>query len=293
MTRNPKQTESVRIGDTEIILADCLQWMEKTAAENPAGLFDTILTDPPYRLSNDGITCQSGKMVSVNKGKWDKSEGHALDHEFNLSWLSLCQKLLKKDGTIWVSATSHAAFSIGHAMKALGFKILNDIVWAKRNPPPNLSCRYFTHSHEHLIWAAKNVRSRHTFHYAAMKAENLGKQMRSVWEFLPPSKSEKTFGKHPTQKPLALMRRCIAASTPSEGSVFDPFMGSGTTGIAALVEKRSFVGCEMEKTYFALAEKRLRDAFSNSLKSESETLTLGIDFSPLPTARPTSRLVHG
>jgi len=259
------QFRGLKIGRAEIFLGDCLQWMEQASTQNPEGLFDAIVTDPPYRLSNDGITCQSGKMVSVNKGMWDKSEGHDLDHKFNLAWLSLCQKLLKKDGTIWVSATSHAAFSIGHAMKSLEFKILNDIVWAKRNPPPNLSCRYFTHSHEHLIWAAKSSRSKHTFHYADMKAENLGKQMRSVWEFLPASKTEKTFGKHPTQKPLALMRRCVAASTPDGGIVFDPFMGSGTTGVASLLENRSFVGCENVKTYFLLSEKRLRDAISATL----------------------------
>lgn len=272
MPHNLELVRGVQIGSAEIVLADCIQWMEQASAENPNGLFDTILTDPPYRLSNDGITCQSGKMVSVNKGKWDKSEGHKLDHEFNLAWLSLGQKLLKKDGTIWVSATSHAAFSIGHAMKFLEFKILNDIVWAKRNPPPNLSCRYFTHSHEHLIWAAKNSRSKHTFHYAAMKTENLGKQMRSVWEFLPPFKSEKLFGKHPTQKPLALMRRCIAASTPSGGVVFDPFMGSGTTGVAAVLENRSFVGCENDARYFKLSVERLR--------AESTSPTLGVDARP-------------
>jgi site-specific DNA-methyltransferase (adenine-specific) len=284
--------DGVQIGSAEIILADCLAWMEHAAAESPDGLFDTIITDPPYRLSNDGITCQSGKMVSVNKGKWDKSEGHDLDHEFNLSWLSLCQKLLRKNGTIWVSATSHAAFSIGHAMKALKFKILNDIVWAKRNPPPNLSCRYFTHSHEHIIWAAKNPHSKHTFHYAAMKAENLGKQMRSVWEFLPPAKSEKSFGKHPTQKPLGLMRRCVAASTPIGGVVFDPFMGSGTTGVAALLERRSFVGCESEQSYFALAERRLKDAVANPLSSNTEPPALRIDFPPRLATRPVRSVVH-
>lgn len=252
--------KSIEIGPAALVHGDCLAWMEEAASASPEGVFDAIITDPPYRLSNDGVTCQSGRMVSVNKGKWDRSEGVQLDHEFNCQWLGLCQRLLKKDGTIWVSATSHAAFSIGHAMKLLGFKILNDIVWAKRNPPPNLSCRYFTHSHEHLIWAGKNLKSKHTFNYALMKEANGGKQMRSIWEFLPPSKEEKSLGKHPTQKPVSIMRRCIEASTVRGGLVFDPFAGSGTTGVAALEVERRFVGCESDFNYFELAMKRLQNA---------------------------------
>lgn len=232
--------------------------MRERTAKHPEGLFDAIVTDPPYRLSNDGITCQSGKMVSVNKGAWDRSEGVEADHQFNLEWLGLCQSLLKANGTIWISATSHAAFSIGHAMKSLGFKILNDVVWVKRNPPPNLSCRYFTHAHEHIIWAAKNKRAKHVFNYAAMKTENGGKQMRSVWEMLPPPKSEKALGKHPTQKPVSVMRRCIEASTQPGDTVFDPFMGSGTTGVAAKLLGRNFVGCELSSQFFSLAVERVR-----------------------------------
>lgn len=254
---------SHEIGSSVIYFSDCIEWMKRGAEIYPDGQFDTIVTDPPYRLSNDGITCKSGKMVSVNKGAWDKSEGFKLDYEFNLEWLSFCQRNLKENGTIWVSATSHAVFSIGHAMKYLGYKILNDIVWAKRNPPPNLSCRYFTHSHEHLIWAAKNEKSKHVFNYAAMKAENGGKQMRSVWDFLTPSKTEKACGKHPTQKPISLIRRCIAASTPRNGIVFDPFMGSGTTGVAANLENMKFVGCENNSEFFNLAVKRLNSITKN------------------------------
>ena len=145
-----------------------------------AGRFDCIFADPPYFLSNGGITCHAGKMVKVDKGDWDKSRGPELNHEFNLEWLKRCQKVLKPNGSLWVSGTHHVIFSIGYAMQELGFKILNDIAWEKPNPPPNLSCRYFTHSTETILWAAKNEKSKHTFNYAAMKSVT-GKQMKTVW----------------------------------------------------------------------------------------------------------------
>jgi hypothetical protein len=108
-----------------------------------AGRFDAIFADPPYFLSNGGITCHAGKMVKVDKGDWDVSRGPELNHEFNVEWLRRCQRVLKPNGTIWVTGTHHVIFSIGYALQQLGYKILNDIAWEKPNPPPNLSCRYF------------------------------------------------------------------------------------------------------------------------------------------------------
>jgi site-specific DNA-methyltransferase (adenine-specific) len=232
--------------------------MKGLLEKNPNGLFDCIWTDPPYFLSNGGISCQAGKVVSVDKGIWDKSRGPEKNHEFNYEWLSLCQKLLKKDGTIWVSGTHHVIHSIGFAMQQLGFKILNEITWEKPNPPPNLSCRYFTHSTETLIWAAKTEKSKHCFNYDFMRQINNGKQMKTVWNFLPPSSEEKLLGKHPTQKPVKLIERCILASTLPDALVFDPFMGSGTTGVACMSLGRKFVGVEKERNFFDLAEKRLK-----------------------------------
>ena len=173
-------------------------------------------------------------MVKVDKGEWDKSQGAAINHEFNVAWLSRCQKLLKPDGAIWVSGTHHVIYSVGHAMQQLGMKLLNDVTWQKPNPPPNLSCRYFTHSTETVIWAAKNEASKHTFNYHLMRAENGGRQMKTVWAIKPPGKEEKKFGKHPTQKPLELLERIILASSNENDWVFDPFAGSATTGIAAI-----------------------------------------------------------
>lgn len=164
---------------------NCFELLDAIAAKYPEGRFDCIFADPPYFLSNGGITCHAGRMVKVDKGNWDKSRGPELNHEFNTEWLRRCQRVLKPNGTIWVTGTHHVIFSVGHAMQQLGFKILNDIAWEKPNPPPNLSCRYFTHSTETVLWAAKNERSKHCFNYSAMKAIN-GKQMKTVWRILPP-----------------------------------------------------------------------------------------------------------
>ncbi|MDE0609194.1 MAG: DNA methyltransferase [Anaerolineaceae bacterium] len=252
---------------------DCLTFMDFLLSSCPEVRFDMIFADPPYFLSNDGITCHAGKMVSVNKGKWDKSEGAVQNHEFTLAWLSRCQSLLKQKGTLWVSGTHHIIHSVGFAMQLLGFKILNDIVWRKPNPPPNLSCRYFTHSTETVIWAAKDEKSRHYFNYDLMKSINGGKQMKSVWDFTAPGKPEKTLGKHPTQKPIALLERILLASTQENDLVFDPFTGSGTTGVAAVKLGRRFVGCEIDESFAHLASMRLHQA-SKTLQTSLEGFNL-------------------
>jgi len=238
---------------------DCIKFMDILVEKYPNGVFDMIFADPPYFLSNGGITCYAGKMVKVDKGKWDKSNGVNENHEFNLSWLSRCQKLLKKNGTIWVSGTHHVIYSVGFAMQQLEMKILNDITWEKLNPPPNLSCRYFTHSTETIIWAAKNKYSKHCFNYEEMKKLNNGKQMKTVWSIPAPNGDEKVFGKHPTQKPLKLLERIILASTLENDLIFDPFSGSSTTGLAAIKLSRLFVGCELEDEYIALSVKRIKE----------------------------------
>ena len=236
--------------------------MDNLAARYPGGRFEAIFADPPYFLSNGGITCHAGKMVKVDKGSWDRSRGPEINHEFNRAWLSRCRRLLKPNGAIWVSGTHHVIHSAGFAMQQLGMKILNDITWEKPNPAPNLSCRYFTHSSETVIWAAKSARSKHYFDYALMKGQNGGKQMKSVWRMTPPKKEEKAYGKHPTQKPVALLERIILASTEPGDTVFDPFSGSSTTGVAAIRTGRQFVGCERDEAFVSLSEQRLRAALS-------------------------------
>lgn len=234
---------------------DCIEILNQI----PEGCVDMIFADPPYFLSNGGITCHAGKMVSVHKGDWDKSKGVEQNHAFNLEWLKECQRVLKPNGTIWVSGTTHIIYSIGFAMQQLGFKLLNDIVWQKKNPPPNLACRYFTHSTEIVLWAAKNIKSKHYFNYPLMKEINGGKQMKNVWEMNAPSTREKVFGKHPTQKPVELLNRIILASTKEKDLVLDPFCGSSTTGVAALVLDRKYVGIDREEDYLKLSVNRLQE----------------------------------
>jgi site-specific DNA-methyltransferase (adenine-specific) len=222
-------------------------------------MFDLIFADPPYFLSNDGITCQAGKMVSVNKGMWDKAETFEAVYEFNTEWLRECHRLLKPNGTIWVTGTSHNIYSVGFALQTLGYKILNDIAWYKVNPPPNLSCRYFTHATETILWARRGAKARHVFNYEEMKRENHGKQMQSLWHIKPPTPREKRYGKHPTQKPEALLDRIIRAASNPGDKVLDPFCGSGTTGVVCARLGRQFVGLEMDPNYLEVAAKRIED----------------------------------
>ena len=222
--------------------------------------FDMIFADPPYFLSNDGITCKSGKISVVNKGEWDRSKGFYENYRFTKEWLSLCKKLMKENATIWVSGTMHIIYIIGFTMQELGFKILNDIIWYKKNPPPNISCRYFTHSTEIILWAKKNSNSKHYFNYELMKKLNNGKQMKNLWEIPSMTKEEKKFGKHPTQKPLALLDRIIKASTKEGDIILDPFCGSSTTGVAAILNGRGYVGIDNNINYLELSVKRINDA---------------------------------
>jgi site-specific DNA-methyltransferase (adenine-specific) len=236
-----------------IYQGDCLEILEKI----PENSVDLVFADPPYFLSSGGITCHAGRMVSVNKGDWDKSRGPDANHEFNRAWLAAAQRVLKPNGSIWVSGTSHVIHSVGFAMQQLGFKLLNDISWVKPNPPPNLSCRYFTHATETVIWAAKNSKSRHTFNYKLMKEINRSKQMKSVWEIKPPETWEKKFGKHPTQKPVALLERILLASTNEGDLVLDPFLGGGTTLLTAFRLRRQALGCELAIDSISLSLRRI------------------------------------
>lgn len=216
-----------------------------------------IFADPPYFLSGNGITCCSGKMVSVNKGKWDEKIPIKEKHAFNKNWIRECKKVLKDDGTIWISGTMHNIYSIGMALEEEGFKIINNITWRKLNPPPNISCRAFVHSTETILWAKKDIKNaRYKFNYDIMKMLNNNKQMKDVWETSLTKPSEKKCGKHPTQKPIELLEKIILASTDENDLILDPFNGSGTTGIVANRLKRKYIGIEKEKEYLDLTIRR-------------------------------------
>ena len=237
--------------DFSLLQGDCVDVLSQLDF-----LFDMIFADPPYFLSNGGISVQSGKQVSVNKGYWDESQGFEKDNEFNRRWLSVCREKLKDDGTIWISGTYHNIFSVAQMLKELNFRILNCITWAKTNPPPNLSCKFFTHSTEFILWARKNKKIPHYFNYDLMKQINGGAQMRDVWQMPAIARWEKTCGKHPTQKPLSLLARIIQASTKENAWILDPFCGSSTTGIAANLLNRRYLGIDQESEFLNLSKKR-------------------------------------
>lgn len=225
-------------------------------AEMPPESVDVIFADPPYFLSNGGITCSGGKMVSVNKGMWDQETELVKKDEFNQAWIAACYRILKPNGTIWVSGTLHNIFSVGYAMEKVGFVIINNITWQKLNPPPNLACKCFTHSTENIIWAKKQG-GKPCFNYELMKELNGGKQMKDVWTgpLTPPS--EKKEGKHPTQKPLYLLERIILSSSREGAVILDPFTGSSTTGVAAKRLGRRFIGIDLSSEYLDLSVRRI------------------------------------
>lgn len=218
--------------------------------------FDMVFADPSYFLSNNGLSIQNGKIVSVNKGKWDKSEGFEFINDFNRKWLSLVREKMKGDATIWISGTMHNIFSVGQILTELGFKILNIVTWEKTNPPPNFSCRYFTYSTEQIIWARKTEKVPHYFNYKLMKQLNGNKQMKDVWKLPAIAPWEKSCGKHPTQKPLSVLTRLILASTKPNAWILDPFAGSSTTGIAANLANRRFLGIDQEEEFLTISKNR-------------------------------------
>jgi len=247
----------------ELYHSDCLKILKYL----PENSVDMIFADPPYFLSSGSFTCQNGRMVSVKKGDWDLSNGTKLNFEFHLAWIAACRRVLKPGGTIWISGTYHSIYQCGFALEMNHFHMLNDISWFKPNASPNLSCRFFTASHETILWARKEKKAKHIFNYDAMKNGNFpedqlkkpGLQMRSVWSMGTPKPYEKVFGKHPTQKPLDLLKRIVLASTNKGDVILDPFTGSSTTGLAAYLNGREFIGIDNEKEYLDLSIQRFEE----------------------------------
>ena len=269
-TRNEKLLANVKnepyfTGNNFVLYqSDCLSILNQL----PDNSVDMVFADPPYNLSNDGFSVHAGKRVSVNKGDWDKSKGFEDDLSFHMEWIEACKRILKPSGTIWISGTYHSIYQCGYALQQLGYKLLNDIAWYKPNASPNLSCRYFTASHETLLWARKDPNAQHTYNYEEMKhgdwhkddfIKKPGKQMRSVWSAHTPKSEEKIYGKHPTQKPLSLLDRIVSSSTNPDEIIVDPFTGSSTTGISAARLNRKFIGIDTEGEYLDVSTKRYKD----------------------------------
>lgn len=241
-----------------LYLGDCNEVLKSISEKS----IDVIFADPPYFLSSGGVSCHSGKQVSVDKGEWDKTLTPQEKLNFNRKWLKSCRRVLKDDGTIWISGTFHNIYSVGVALELEGYSIINNITWQKPNPAPNLACRCFTNSTETIIWARKinekGKKGKHFFNYEMMKEINGGKQMKDVWLLNLPKKDEKKFGKHPTQKPLLVLERILQASTKEGDIVLDPFNGSGTTGIACKLINREYIGIDTDKSYLDLTINRYK-----------------------------------
>jgi site-specific DNA-methyltransferase (adenine-specific) len=252
--------------NVRLLLGDSFMLLSKMKK----GSVDCIFADPPYFLSNDGISVSGGKQVSVNKADWDKGLSVKEKHQFNRKWIRKCKRVLSDNGTIWISGTMHNIYSVGLALEQEGFKIINNITWKKLNPPPNLACRCFTHSTETIIWAKKNLKNtKHVFNYELMKELNGGKQMKDVWEGSLTSKKEKIEGKHPTQKPEYLLERIIESSTLEGDIVLDPFNGSGTTGVVAKRLGRKYIGIDNVEEYLDISKRRIRKEALNLWQVET------------------------
>ena len=246
--------------DFRIMQGDCMERLKEIEDNS----IDAIFADPPYFLSNGGISVHSGKQVCVDKGEWDKGGTPEYIYEFNRRWLELCRPKLKENGTIWISGTHHNIHVVMRCLQELGYKVLNTITWQKTDPPPNLSCKYFNFSTELIIWARKHEKKTHKFNYETMKQLNGGTQMTDVWRIPAVGSWEKLQGKHPTQKPLRLLYRIILASTNEGDTILDPFSGSGTTGIAANLLGRKYIGIEQEPQFVELSLRR-RQALDDEL----------------------------
>lgn len=223
---------------------------------------DLVWADPPYHLSGKGTTCQGGKRKDVSKGAWDLPKTPMAHLAWSMTWLGEARRILKPTGSIMACGSMHNAYVVGFSMQALGSRMLNDISWVKRNPSPNLGCRTLMYSHESILWCSLGPRAKHYFNYKELRELNEGKQQTDVWHFGRPEKDELTHGKHPTQKSVRMVKRCLIAALPEGGLVVDPFAGSGTTGVAAaLGHERGwrYEGIELDEGWNELARKRIED----------------------------------
>ena len=242
----------------QVIHGDCLAVLPTL----PERSVDLIFADPPYNLQlRQELWRPNMTRVDAVRDEWDQFSDFAAYDRFTRAWLTECRRVLKDTGTLWVIGSYHNIHRVGSTLLDLGYWILNDICWIKLNPMPNFRGVRFTNAHETLIWAQKQRGARYTFNYAAMKALNGGRQMRSDWHLPICTGSErlKVDGAkaHSTQKPEALLQRVILASSNPGDVVLDPFFGTGTTGAVAKRLGRHWLGIECDARYVQLAADRI------------------------------------
>jgi site-specific DNA-methyltransferase (adenine-specific) len=244
----------------ELFQGDATECLNNTSTQ-----FDMIFADPPYFLSRGYSSKINGEWKSFEKGEWDRATSLDNINEFNRRWLSACRNVLKDDGTIWVSGTYHNIFSVATCLVELGFKVLNIIVWQKSDAKPTLSRNYFNFTTEYLVWARKSEKVPHYFNCDLMEQLNGGARMGDVWRIPFVASWEMKQGKHPTQKPLRLLYRIILSSTREGETILDPFAGSCTTGIAANLLGRKFIGIDQSKEFLDYAIKRKHEIEDESV----------------------------
>lgn len=242
----------------QILSGDAIQVMN----DLPEGSIDLIFADPPYNMQIKGnlIRPDFSKVEGVDD-EWDKFDNYQAYDDFTAGWLKAARRLLKPNGALWVIGTYHNIYRVGKSLQDIGFWVVNEIIWEKTNPMPNFMGVRFTNAHETLIWAKKTKNSKYTINYHAMKPFNDGKQMRSTWK-LPICKGKERIrlngeSAHSTQKPFSLMYRVLLASTNQGDIVLDPFFGTGTTGAAAKILHRNWIGIETDPTYVEIARERI------------------------------------
>jgi len=260
-----------------IINGDCIEEMKKI----PSNSVNLIFADPPYNLQLGGDLYRPNQTkVDAVDDDWDKFSSFYNYDQFTKDWLEQSQRILDKNGAIWVIGSYHNIFRVGKILQDLGFWILNDIVWIKSNPMPNFKGTRFNNAHETLIWASKSQLSKPVFHYKSMKIANDDKQMRSDWYLPICSGAERIkvdgVKAHSTQKPEELLRRVIISTTNEGDIILDPFMGSGTTGAVAKKLGRNFIGIEKNKDYVKIAKNRIEGIVS----IDAEFLKYPIDIKP-------------
>lgn len=246
---------------------------------------DMIFADPPYFLSKNVSKCINGTWKSFEKGEWDRTTSQDNITAFNRKWLSACRNVLKDDGTIFVTGTYHNIFSVASCMVELGYKILNIIVWQKSDAKPTLSKNFFNFTTEYIVWARKNERISHYFNCELMEQLNGGARMSDVWRIPFLSSWEMKYGKHPTQKPLRLLYRVILASTHEGDTILDPFAGSCTTGIAANLLNRKFIGIDQSLEYLMygirrkqeIEDSKMADIIKNKMSENNEEVMVMVN----------------
>ena len=245
----------------KIINGDCLKELKNI----PDKTFDLVFADPPYNMQiGEKLTRPDSSRVNGVKDKWDQFSSFKHYDYFCKLWLIECRRILKDNGSIWVIGSYHNIFRLGYHLQNLGYWLLNDVIWRKNNPMPNFRGTRFTNAHETLIWASKSKKSKYTFNYQSLKCLNDDLQMRSDWR-LPICNGKERLKKngkklHSTQKPEALLHRILLATTNKGDTVFDPFLGTGTTAVACKKLGRSYCGIEKDKRYFLAAKDRINRA---------------------------------